>query len=99
MTHDPEKNAPVKLNISRIQQGLSKKQMTKIEYECDLLRVDVQKLVYMAPHLFNEGVTAANTVVIPSPTEPIKEIEKITEEETSINNIYDYEGYYGYSGI
>ncbi len=75
--HDPEKYSPQKLDIKRIQEGLSNRQMSKIQYECDLLRMDIQKLLYVAAHLFNEGVTASNTKIIET-------VEKIHIHETEI---------------
>lgn len=40
---------------------LSKKQMDKISYEAMLMKMSVQQLYIVAPHLFNENITAANT--------------------------------------
>lgn len=83
MSFDPEKNAPRKLDMEQLQKGLSKKQMDKVQYECDLMRMEPQRLLQIAPHLFNENVTAANTTIEPEPY--------ITQEEDgSYNDDYDY---------
>ena len=42
---------------------LSKKQMDKITYEAMLMRMSPQQLYVVAPHLFIENITAANTVI------------------------------------
>lgn len=89
MTYDPEKMAPQKIDVKRIQEGLSKRQMQRIEYECSLLKVDIQKLLYIAPHLFNENITSANTKVIE---------DKTKETPTNYEDVYGE--YYGdYHGI
>jgi hypothetical protein len=80
---DKERYSPQKIDIKRIQSGLSVHQMTKIEYECDLLRMDVQKLLYVAPFLFCEGITASNTEVVVTPQEENLEDASLKEEPTS----------------
>lgn len=60
---NPEKYAPRKIDPIKLKEGLSQKQMKRIAYECMLLKKDVQELLYIAPHLFNEGITSANTPV------------------------------------
>ena len=90
MTHNPEKNAPVKINIERIKQGLSSRQMSKIKYECDLLRKDVQELLYVAPHLFTEGTTAANTTVIEEEKKP-----EVSEEKSGFKPSVESQNPYG----
>lgn len=64
MQYNPEKNSPVKLNLETIKDGLNPKQLDKIKYECNLLRKSIQELMYIAPHLFNNGVTSANTKIV-----------------------------------
>jgi len=85
--HNPEKNSPQKITLEKLRAGLSRKQENRIAYECDLLRTSSEKLFYMAPFLFQEDVTAANTIVI-------KEKEEITQQEpkysTDTNDDEDY---------
>jgi hypothetical protein len=84
--HDPEKNAPTKIDIAKVQSTLSQKQMNKIKYECDLLRKSVQDMVYLAPFLFCEDVTAANTIVV----KETKIAEPEQEEEFEVNPYAHY---------
>lgn len=64
---NPEAYSPRKLDLTKLKSlGLSKNQMMKINYECDLLRVAIEQLVNLAPYMFVEGVTAANTAIQPS---------------------------------
>lgn len=64
MVFDANKNNPKMLDLDRLSKGLSKEQLAKINYEADLLRMGMETLMKVAPFLFNEGVTAANTKVI-----------------------------------
>lgn len=65
---NPEKNSPRMFDLATVKNGLSEKQLSKIQYECDLLRIDLQnethRAVAIIPFLFQEGITAANTKVI-----------------------------------
>lgn len=94
MTFNPEKNAPIKINLERIKLGLSQEQLQKIKYECDLLRKDIQELLYIAPHLFTEGVTAANTVVIKEKKKPEVVEETLEGFKPSEESQNPYGGYY-----
>jgi hypothetical protein len=58
--------------------NLSEKQISRIQYECMLMKRAPQELQVIAPWLFIEGVTAANTEVV----EPIKVEEKKVETTT-----------------
>jgi hypothetical protein len=64
---NPEKNSPVKIDLNTLSKGLTKRQMDKIKYACDLLRRSPQKpltleeLLVVAPFLFQNGITEANT--------------------------------------
>ena len=76
---------------------LSKKQMEKIQYESMLLRMTPQQLYVVAPHLFNENITAANTKVEEKEiTEQIDSIEKEfksllqNDDEEDSNTYGDY---------
>lgn len=64
MTYNPERMAPKKYDVSKLKEGLSYEQQKKIYYEAALLRIAPQDLLYLAPHLFCEARTAANTAVI-----------------------------------
>lgn len=97
MTFNPEKNAPSKIDMARLKEGLSTNQMAKIKYECNLLGKDVQELLYLAPHLFTEGRTSAHTKVI----EEVKVEEEVVEEEAAeIKETYGnvYSDYYEDNG-
>lgn len=59
---------------------LSKKQLDKIKYESMLLRVSPESLYVIAPHLFHEGITAANTEVKPSYSQQFEELSKQAAE-------------------
>ncbi len=83
---NPEKNSPQMFDLAKIQNGLSKKQMDKIQYECMLLRLDLQndvhRVISIIPHLFTEDRTAANT-------DSIKEIEiKIDDKKEDLDKYY-----------
>jgi hypothetical protein len=69
---------------------LSKKQMDRVKYEAMLLKISPQQLYNIAPHVFNEGITAANTK-IEEPIEKEEEIEEeeIEEEKLAINRYYE----------
>lgn len=79
---------------------LSKKQMDKITYESMLLRMTPQQLYIIAPHLFEEGITSANSKVdaiepIDTSMEQLKALEKelsVLHNTGDDNNDY----YYGY---
>jgi hypothetical protein len=45
-----------------MQQGLNARQLERVDYECDLLRMTKEQLIYVAPWLFCNGITASNTV-------------------------------------
>lgn len=64
---------------------LSEKQLSRIKYECNLLRMTVSELYIVAPHLFHEGVTAANTVV-----ENFEELKEKAKEVLSNFGKEDY---------
>jgi len=64
---------------------LSKKQMDRVKYEAMLLKISPQQLYNIAPHVFNEGITAANTKI----EEPIEKEEEIEEEELAINRYHE----------
>ena len=76
-----DRYAPSKMDIKKINESLSKNQMGKILYECNLLRTTPQALTLIAPFLFNEGITAANTTITNPPMET-----KITEQEQEITD-------------
>jgi hypothetical protein len=90
MNYDPERMSPRTLNVEQLQKGLSQHQMDKIQYECTLLKVTPQQLVHMAPHLFNEGVTSANTSVTESFEKPPTRKE---EEPVESYPNYSYDNY------
>lgn len=77
---------------------LSEKQMARIQYEAMLIKRSVQELYVMAPFLFHEGVTAANTV-----TKEVEPVVTVTQEETEpiseeIHNLSMYDdNYLGYA--
>jgi hypothetical protein len=64
--------------------NLSQKQISRIRYECQLLKRSPQELQVIAPWLFIEGVTAANTEVV----EPAKVIEKPVETKVESEEVY-----------
>lgn len=69
---------------------LSKKQMDKIQYEAMLLRMSEQQLYVIAPHLFNENITAANT-------ESKSVVEDLKEQAQSyLDSLKEDGGFYGY---
>lgn len=65
--------APTKINLNKIHENLSKKQLKRIAYECNLmfpklsLQEAIQKLIFIAPHIFNEGVFSTNSVKTAEP--------------------------------
>jgi hypothetical protein len=71
--------------------SLSKKQMSKIEYECNLLRITIQQLYVVAPHLFHEGVTAANTVV-----SEVNQFEELKEKAKGVLQSFDSEEFHSF---
>ena len=97
---NPEKNSPKKFTPETINAGLSKQQQLKILYECELLSVTPQQLLNIAPHLFNEGVTSANTLVtkqpeqIPTPATTSEQDDTDTDDKTSTHYLDDDYGYY-----
>lgn len=46
--------APKVVDIETLSKGISKKLKSKLEYECDLLNMDLQSLFKIASHLFKE---------------------------------------------
>jgi hypothetical protein len=72
---------------------LSKKQMDRVKYEAMLLKISPQQLYNIAPHVFNEGITAANTK-IEEPIEKEKEIELEEELDLAINRYHQNLGLY-----
>ncbi len=87
---DPEKNSPKKIDIPKLKLGLSKSQYSKIAYECDLLRINMDKLISLAPFLFIDGITAANTSII---SEPIIEHADLEESTYEHDEPYYYSDY------
>ncbi len=80
-----DKYAPIKINLQKIKEGLSENQMKKIMYECDLLMVSPNDLIYIAGHLFNEGITASNTYIILGSSVPVTDY-KIEADYSSYDN-------------
>lgn len=77
---------------------LSQKQMDRIQYEAMLLKRSVQELYVIAPFLFHEGITAANTVakeVEPIVTVTQEDTEPVSEEIDNLS-MYDH-NYLGYA--
>lgn len=70
---------------------LSKKQMSKIEYECNLLRITIQQLYVVAPHLFHEGITAANTVV-----SEVNQFGELKEKAKEVLQSFDSEEFHSF---
>lgn len=70
---------------------LSKKQMSKIEYECNLLRITIQQLYIVAPHLFHEGITAANTVI-----SEVNQFEELKEKAKEVLKSFDSEEFHSF---
>lgn len=70
---------------------LSKKQMSKIEYECNLLRITIQQLYVVAPHLFHEGITAANTVI-----SEVNQFEELKEKAKKVLKSFDSEEFHSF---
>ena len=69
---------------------LSKKQMEKIQYEAMLLRMDLNTLYVVAPHMFTENITAANT-------ESKSIVEDLQEQAKSyLQSLSEDGGIYGY---
>lgn len=66
---------------------LTEKQISKIKYECDLLRMNMEQLYHIAPHMF-EQYTSKSTAK-PVPLEPTK--DEVTEEKQTDSTGYpDY---------
>jgi hypothetical protein len=61
--------------------NLSEKQIARIQYESMLMKLSPQSIQVIAPWLFIEGITAANTEVEIIEDPVVKEVEKITEIE------------------
>jgi hypothetical protein len=70
---------------------LSQKQQSRIEYECNLLRVNAEQLYYIAPHLFHEGVTAANTKI-----EELSEFEELKEKAKEVLNSFNSDEFHSF---
>lgn len=49
---DPEKNSPKKIDKDKLKLGISEKIRKRVLYECDLLRMDPDRLLTIAPHIF-----------------------------------------------
>lgn len=73
---------------------LSQKQMDKIKYEAMLMKMSIEQLYVVAPHIFNEGITAANTVSEEEATsqETLKDLRQSLEE--SIKSSDEYHSFY-----
>lgn len=75
MTYNPNKNDPKKITITGDSIKLSEKQLSRIKYEASLLRQNPQKpltmeqMLKIAPFLFIENITAANTETKEEPEE------------------------------
>ena len=76
--YNPNKNDPVKINVENLKEGLSEKQTKRIAYEAMILRKTPQDLLIMAPFLYQNDITAANTKV--KSTEPEEKIKKEEDE-------------------
>jgi hypothetical protein len=69
MSYNPNKHDPKKITLTGDSIKLSEKQLSRIKYEASLLRQNPQKpltleqMMTIAPFLFFENVTAANTEV------------------------------------
>jgi hypothetical protein len=79
---------------------LSVKQMDRIKYESNLLQCSIQTLYTIAPYLFQENITAANTES-KEPEEKSdkeKDLEKYKEQIGKFGYVQDEEEYnvYGY---
>ena len=72
---------------------LSKKQVKRIKYECDLLKMSPQQLYVVAPHLFVENITSANTEA-KDVIEELKEQASNYLESLKSNDDYEYGGLY-----
>jgi len=72
--------------------NLSKKQLDRIQYECNLLKLSPQQLYIIAPHLFHEGVTSANTEIkndtFNELKEQAKEYLKSLESDDTYHSFY-----------
>lgn len=101
--YNPNNKDPIKINIENLKEGLSKKQTERIAYESMLLRKTPQDLILIAPFLYQNDITAANTKVQSTEVkneEPKKELPKVsdTDEEIyeyykSIYGSYDVDGF------
>jgi len=72
--------------------NLSEKQLSRIRYECNLLKMSVQQLYIVAPHLFHEGITAANTAV--SEVNQFKELKEKTKEVLQSFDSEEFHSFY-----
>jgi hypothetical protein len=70
---------------------LSEKQLSRIKYECSLLRMAISELYIVAPHLFHEGVTAANTVV-----SEVNQFEELKEKAKGVLQSFDSEEFHSF---
>lgn len=73
---------------------LSQKQMDRIKYEAMLMKMSIEQLYVVAPHIFNEGITAANTVSEEEITSQntLKDLKESLEE--SIKSSDEYHSFY-----
>lgn len=73
---------------------LSQKQMDRIKYEAMLMKMSIEQLYVIAPHIFNEGITAANTVSEEEVTSQntLKDLKESLEE--SIKSSDEYHSFY-----
>jgi hypothetical protein len=72
--------------------NLPEKQIKKIQYESMLLRMDLNTLYVIAPHLFTENITAANTEsksIVEDLQEQAKSYLESLEDDTS-GGLYGY---------
>lgn len=88
--YNPTKNDPKKIDPDKLRDGLSSKQLNKIAYECDLLRKNPQELLNIAPHMFNDNTTAANSTA-KDPLPIIEERKPSTRDY--VDDEYDPYGY------
>jgi hypothetical protein len=77
-SYDPSKNDPKKISIENLKDGISERQTKRITYEAMLLRKTPQDLLVIAPFLYQNDITAANTTVKSKDEKP--EVKKEEEE-------------------
>jgi hypothetical protein len=70
---------------------LSQKQQARISYESMLLKIAPEQLYYIAPYLFHEGITAANTKV-----EQLSDIEELKEKAKEVLNSFNSEEFHSF---